>query len=67
MTDLSHEFTFYADGRFLKQYLEGNGNQNARNGGTLHACDLSTVNLLVLMSGVTPCPYASIAVSAKRN
>ncbi len=55
--DLSHEFAFYTDGRFYKQYLSGSGNEDSRNWGTLHKCDLSNINLLVLMSGATPCPY----------
>lgn len=60
--DLSHEFAFYTDGRFYKQYLSGSGNKDSRNWGTLHKCDLSNINLLVLMSGATPCPYIGHAM-----
>ena len=45
--DLSQEFTFYIDGRFHRQYLEGVG-RDARNWGSLHRLDLENVNLLVL-------------------
>jgi len=64
VTDLSHEFSFYADGRFARQYLHGGQNKDARNWGTLHKCDLSNVNLLVLMSGATPCRYVDEDVAA---
>ncbi len=57
LTDLSHEFSFYADGRFYTQYLSGGRNKDSRSWCTLHKSDLSNINLLVLMSGATPCPY----------
>jgi hypothetical protein len=57
ITDISHEFTFYLDGRFGKNYVLPDGGADARNWATLHECDLSPANLLVLASGATPCPY----------
>ena len=57
VTDISHEFTFYFDGRFARNYLSGKGNVDVRNWGTLHKFDLRNVNLLVLPSGASPCPY----------
>ncbi len=66
VSDLSHEFSFYADGRFFRQYLAGDGNQDSRNWGTLHKCDLKNVNLLILMSGATPCPYVPEDIAAIR-
>jgi len=55
ITDISHEFTFYFDGRFAANYLPGGA--DARNWGTLYKCDLTNANLLVLQSGASPCPY----------
>lgn len=66
VTDIGHEFSFYSDGRFFTQYLQGDGNRDARNWGTLHKCDLSNVNLLVLISGTTPCPYTEQDIAAVR-
>ena len=66
VSDLSHEFSFYADGRFFRQYLAGNDNKDSRNWGTLHKCDLKNVNLLVLMSGATPCAYVPEDVATIR-
>lgn len=58
VTDLSHEFTFYADGRFATQYLDpAAGDVDVRNWGTLSKFDLTNANLLVLMSGASPCAY----------
>ena len=46
VTDLSHEFTFYADNRFYQQYLpQGKG---VVHWASLTSCDLSNVNLLIL-------------------
>ena len=56
VTDISHEFTFYFDGRFGKNYVVPNG-VDVRNWGTLHKYDLSNVNLLILQSSASPCPY----------
>jgi len=55
--DISHEFTFYMDGRFFQQYIgEANG-ADARNWGTLYKLDLTNTNLLVLCSGPGPIKY----------
>ena len=67
VTDIGHEFSFYSDGRFFTQYLKGGGNRDTRNWGTLHKCDFSNVNLLVLMSGATPCPYTEKDIAAVRG
>ena len=66
VTDISHEFTFYFDGRFGKNYVLPNGS-DARNWGTLHKFDLSNVNLLILQSGASPCPYVPEDVNAVRE
>jgi hypothetical protein len=56
VTDISHEFTFYFDGRFGKNYVMPNG-IDVRNWGTLHKYDFTHVNLLILQSSATPCAY----------
>jgi hypothetical protein len=63
VTDISHEFTFYFDGRFGKNYVAPNG-VDVRNWGTLHKYDFSNVNLLVLQSSASPCPYLPEDVNA---
>ncbi len=59
--DLSHEFTFYLDGRFHRQYLAEHG-RDARNWGSLARLDLSNANLLVLVGGDPRLPYAAAAI-----
>jgi len=59
--DISQQFTFYMDGRFHRQYLEGTG-RDARNWGTLHRLDLANVNLLVLTAGDRHVPYADASI-----
>src|SRR5512133_964144 len=54
--DISHDFTFYMDGRFYGQYIAPNG-ADARNWGTLWKLNLSDTNLLVLSSGDSPIRY----------
>lgn len=66
VTDISHEFTFYFDGRFAKQYLPGPGNVDVRNWGALHKFDFDRVNLAVLSTGASPCPYTPKDVAAVR-
>ena len=56
VTDISHEFTFYFDGRFGRNYVAPNG-IDVRNWGTLHKYDFANVNLLILQSSASPCPY----------
>lgn len=48
VTDISHTFSFYFDGRFAMNYIHPLGGADARNWATLHKCNLSNVNLLVL-------------------
>ncbi|MGB2824892.1 MAG: DUF4350 domain-containing protein, partial [Phycisphaerae bacterium] len=67
VTDISHEFTFYFDGRFAKNYLAGGGNVDVRNWGTLHKFDFANVNLLVLNSGASPCAYLPEDIQAVRK
>ncbi|HUS91344.1 MAG TPA: hypothetical protein VM695_05805 [Phycisphaerae bacterium] len=67
VTDISHEFTFYFDGRFAKNYLTGRGDVDVRNWGTLHKFDFRDVNLLVLPSGASPCGYPPEDVAAVRK
>ncbi len=66
VTDLSHEFSFYMDGRFAAQYLKGKG-VDVRNWATLYKCDFSNVNLLILSSGNTPCPYLPQDIQAVKT
>lgn len=68
VTDLSHEFSFYADGRFATQYLDAErGDVDVRNWGTLAKFDLSNANLLVLMSGASPCAYTEADIAHVRE
>lgn len=48
VTDLSHEFSFYADGRFHRQYLQGQ--RGVTNWCSLPNQDLTNANLLVLLA-----------------
>ena len=60
--DISHDFTFYMDGRFFNQYIAPNG-ADERNWGTLWKLDLTNTNLLVLSSGDTPVEYARKSIT----
>jgi hypothetical protein len=66
VTDISHEFTFYFDGRFSRNYVVPNG-VDVRNWGTLHKYDFSNVNLLILQSSASPCPYLPEDVKVVRK
>ncbi len=66
VTDISHEFTFYFDGRFGRNYVVPNG-IDVRNWGTLHKYDFSNVNLLILQSSASPCPYLPEDIEAVRK
>jgi len=66
VTDIAHEFTFYFDGRFARNYLDAPGNSDTRNWGTLHEADLTHVNLLILPSGASACPYTKEDIQAVR-
>jgi len=61
LCDISHEFTFYMDGRFHRQYIGDNG-VDARNWGTLSKADLSNINLLVLPGGDSHVPYSDASI-----
>ncbi|MCB9919122.1 MAG: hypothetical protein H6832_12030 [Planctomycetes bacterium] len=62
MCDISQEFTFYMDGRFFTQYLQGIA-KDARNWGSLHRLDLHNVNLLVLADGDRRIPYSKATIA----
>jgi len=66
VTDISHEFTFYFDGRFGRNYVTEKG-IDVRNWGTLHKYDFSNVNLLIIQSGASPCPYLPEDIEAVRQ
>ena len=55
VVDLAHEFTFYADGRFARQYLADH--KAVTSWGTLFKFDLSNANLLVLLGCAPPLRY----------
>lgn len=57
VTDLSHEFSFYADGRFLRQYLQGQ--RGVTNWCSLPNQDLTNANLLVLLASDDRLRYTS--------
>jgi len=67
VSDISHEFTFYMDGRFWTQYVGEAGGADARNWGTLWKLDFDSVNLLVLSSGPGPVPYAPESIAHVRR
>ncbi|HAW96161.1 MAG TPA: hypothetical protein DCX60_07795, partial [Phycisphaerales bacterium] len=61
VSDISQTFSFYMDGRFHRQYLEGVG-RDVRNWGSLDRVDLSNVNLLILTDGNERIPYDQDAI-----
>jgi len=63
VTDISHTFSFYFDGRFGRNYVEPNG-IDVRNWGTLHKYDLTDANLLILQSDASPCGYPAEDLAA---
>uniref|UniRef100_UPI0032162905 hypothetical protein n=1 Tax=uncultured Draconibacterium sp. TaxID=1573823 RepID=UPI0032162905 len=65
VTDLSHEFSFYADNRFHKQYLPGQ--KWATNWCNLYNQDLSNANLLVLLDCNSRISYTLEDVAAIGN
>ena len=64
ITDVSHTFSFYFDGRFAMNYIQPIGGVDARNWATLHKCNLSNINLLVLQSESSSCPYSTQDIEA---
>ena len=56
VTDLSHAFSFYADGRFGTQYLKGQ--TCVANWRNLYDFDLSKANLLILLGCDDRSPYS---------
>jgi hypothetical protein len=67
ISDISHEFTFYMDGRFWSQYIGKTNGEDARNWGTLYKLDLKNINLLVLFSGPGPVPYTAKDIAHVRS
>lgn len=67
ISDISHEFTFYMDGRFFAQYITDANGADARNWGTLYKLDLSNANLLVLSSGPGPVAYHPRSIAHVRK
>ncbi|MBN2128260.1 MAG: hypothetical protein JW741_02145 [Sedimentisphaerales bacterium] len=63
VTDISHDFSFYFDGRFGKNYVLPNG-IDVRNWGTLHKYDFANANLLIVQSSASPCPYVPEDIEA---
>jgi len=63
VTDISHDFSFYFDGRFGKNYVLPNG-IDVRNWGTLHKYDFQNANLLIVQSSASPCPYVPQDIEA---
>ena len=63
VTDISHDFSFYFDGRFGRNYVGDNG-VDVRNWGTLHKYDFTNANLLVLQSAGWPCQYTDRDIRA---
>lgn len=59
--DISQDFTFYMDGRFFTQYLQGIA-KDVRNWGSLHRLELDNVNLLVLTGGDPRIPYSEASL-----
>ena len=66
VVDISHQFSFYFDGRFARNYLSGKGNASVQNWGTLHKFDFDSVNLVVLQSGASACQYTPKDIAAVR-
>lgn len=65
IVDLGHEFTFYADGRFHKQYLPDQ--PYASSWGALYHYDLSNANLLILLGCDSHLEYVPRDVTAIRQ
>ncbi len=66
VTYISHDFSFYFDGRFGANYVAPDG-IDVRNWGTLHKYDLTDANLLILQSSASPCRYLPEDVEAVRG
>lgn len=62
LIDLSHSFSFYADGRFATQYLEGQ--HSAMCWGNLYDFDFKNTNLLILLSCDDRSPYTKKDIAA---
>ncbi len=66
VTDISHTFSFYFDGRFGTNYVAPDG-IDVRNWGTLHKYDFTDANLLILQSSASPCRYTPEDIAAVRS
>lgn len=65
VVDLSHNFSFYGDGRFARQYLEGHKAETSWN--ALYKFDLSNANLLVLLDCAPQIEYVEQDVAVIRG
>lgn len=65
VTDLSHEFSFYADHRFDSQYLKGQ--KGATNWCSLFNFDFSNANLLILLSCADQIAYSPEDIKAIKS
>jgi len=63
ITDISHEFSFYFDGRFASNYLSPIGGSDVRNWATVSKINLDGANLFIAPQGRTPCPWTDADVS----
>ncbi len=57
VSDLGHEFSFYADGRFQQQYLQGH--KVVTSWGNLYDIDPSNANLLILLGCAPQVEYTA--------
>jgi len=67
VTDISHHFTFYFDGRFGKAYVEPAGGTDVRNWGTVSKIDLRGANLFIAQNGDTPCKWTPNDIEALKG
>jgi hypothetical protein len=65
VSDLGHQFTFYADGRFHTQYLPGQ--PLATSWGALYRFDFSNANLLILLGCDPHLEYSTEDLNAITN
>lgn len=65
VSDLGHQFSFYADGRFHKQYLPGQ--PRATCWGALYRYDFSNVNMLLLLGCESRLCYTSKDIETIRQ
>ncbi len=67
ITDISHEFSFYFDGRFASNYLGPIGGSDVRNWATVSKINLDGANLFVTAQGRTPCPWTDADIAKLKS